>query len=122
MRTLKFRVWDKNLKKFLDPAAVTVGGDGTLYDECTVYNNQKERQEAWVTQQYVGVHDITGEEIYEGDIVRRLGNHYVYSVEYSPTYACYQLRDVDNDLTSLASLRNNLEIVGTLFKTPEIMQ
>lgn len=59
MRKIKFRAWDK-IRKFM----ITIF-DNTTTDEWFLPN----MKEDYEVMQYTGVHDIYGNEIYEGDIV-----------------------------------------------------
>jgi len=67
MRELKFRAWDKVKKKMLfdaDPFAIHVSGSNEPLLAET------HRNEDCIFEQYTGLKDKNGKEIYDGDIVR----------------------------------------------------
>ena len=65
MREIKFRVWNKVLKKF-DPAGLPIIHNS----ENGIFGVDNSYVEYFVVQQYTGLTDRNGQEIYEGDIVR----------------------------------------------------
>ena len=107
MRTLKFRVYIPDIGKF-----AYFGLDD--FDLSDRYLDQKD----YPVQQYIGSTDINGIEIYEGDIVKRRGTDYIYTVSYSSEYSGYQVENKDG-VQALAYYRDRLEVIGNIHETPD---
>lgn len=64
---IQFRVWDVFNKKYLTPST-----DGLNF----IFNKHWEplfkfcSSESYIVQQFIGIFDVNGKEIYEGDIIR----------------------------------------------------
>jgi hypothetical protein len=111
MRTLKFRVYIPEHGKF-----TYFGING--FDHSDRYLDQT----GYPVQQFIELYDVHGKEIYEGDILKRKGNYYIYVVVYSPEYSCYQLKDLDGDYVSVAYHKDKLEVIGNICEHPEILK
>ena len=66
-REIKFRVWDKSEKEWT-VFAPTLGRycNNNIFE----FVGSKQQRETHIIQQYTGLKDVNGKEIYEGDIVK----------------------------------------------------
>jgi uncharacterized phage protein (TIGR01671 family) len=114
MKTIKFRMWSKEAKKFFyDPENVYVCLKWKQTDK-DLFNDM-------VWQQFTGLKDSKGVEIYEGDIVKRLNTEYVYEVVYNEENAGYFLQNKDGD-GPLSYYRKVVEVAGNIFENPELIK
>ena len=122
-RELKFRFWDVRNKKFIDEDplyskwAVTL--DGEPYNG--KYDHRYDEDE-YIVQQYTGLKDKNGKEIYDGDII----NVYFFStylkgiVEYFASSFIVNWMDQTGD--DLDKTPTEKEIIGNIFENPDLLK
>ena len=114
---LKFRVWDKLLKKWSKNShKLLYGNDGTICFE---------KGDRYEFMQFTGLHDSHGREIYEGDIVSdgRLG-----VVGYFPEIASFLVLTTHGGQECLQGLGigkphlEETEVIGNIYENPELLE
>ncbi len=104
MRTIKFRIFDSEIKKYIDISASAI-----MLDEL---NNLKPNLKI---EQFTGLYDKNGKEIYEGDIVTDgVGK---YKIIYDLKLAGYQPYCIFRD-----EPENYCEVIGNIYENPDLVK
>lgn len=117
--TKKFRVWSKSKNRFLSGILITE--DGLVchiekYEEFSLPKNQDD----FTIQQWTGLTDSQGVEIYEGDILEFLGPE-----DFSAHYGKVFFEDGMFKATehgTLYSWRKWITVVGDILQNPELLE
>jgi uncharacterized phage protein (TIGR01671 family) len=125
MREIKFRAWDTRIQQMY-----RVGDEyGTRHPlDCCVYAHARQPV---ILQQFTGLHDRNGREIYEGDIINRRdgyeGDTYepgcVCSVEWDDGGYCLSKNGTAYiaGLDSCEVINRGIEVIGNIYENPELL-
>ena len=140
MRTIKFRVWDKKRKAFLLPyptldvkqiqmgedtriPTFLLGGNGdlVLYSYTGGMSYPVYNKENYIIQQFTGLKDRNGKDIYEGDILDR-GDMYAYHmvVEWKDGYWSPIVTSNSSGLVVMTGIY--MKIIGNIYENPELLK
>lgn len=138
MREIKFRVWNTLLKEYIPNDLVRLSPDGSFLFGSFSYTGvefYKYRDDILngknIIEQYTGLKDKNGTEIYEGDIVQYHPRHNgvpyrVYWANESAKFLIGRKGVVGQELSSvmynLDTGRIALEVIGNIHENPELLE
>jgi uncharacterized phage protein (TIGR01671 family) len=124
MRRIKFRAWSTTSKKFYYRVLV---GNTENDDPCSSIWNEDE--ETWkefdkfcgTIQQFTGLKDSKGVDIYEGDLLEFAytdNKKFVGKVEYEEKFACFVVAtgNAFETFSDLADYTSSFKVVGNIFE------
>lgn len=126
MREIKFRAWDKDLKRWTN---YSIDDDLLMfYDkhaECWEADQEGER---FILCQYTGLKNFNGKEIYEGDIVKAISfARWIGAVKYSDENQAFIFDDLDkkyrgDSIVFMSQFDESFKILGNIYENPELLK
>lgn len=137
MKRIKYRLWSEYEKRYLPIWDYAIKGDGYIIDFLNGVNNTCQDE---VVEQYTGLEDENGKEIYEGDIIRaqyydgaQANNRCPAKVVWSDFYLCFVARFKDarkedgntylpEEMPINAGNMEGVKVIGNIHENPELME
>lgn len=142
MREMKFRAWDNVAKEYIDNRYVSIDGLGLLHVDKHIIKNcfrpPHTRKNPWfIVEQFTGLKDKNGTEIYEGDIIQFefWNEKYYRQIAYNSAIASYEAITVTSptskklrqkakysfsELYKISS--KGFKVVGNIHENPELLE
>ena len=122
MKELKFRIWNNSHNEFIRPDCGLIGFCYPLDGRIAILTTNSDPIEDCVIEQYTGLKDKNGKEIYEGDIVE-------YDWYITSDKTAYRVKEqvVFDDMGARLGndrIRNcsNVEVIGNIHENDDLLE
>ena len=130
MKKLKYRIWDEDNGEFLGyEAYILLDQMGGLWEWNMAYEDAPHPIECKVcVEQFTGLRDKNGKEIFEGDILKLAGFGGVFRVRYVKAHAMFIAEQIENDYSDARAVpfsdlaRDEMVIVGNIHENMDLLK
>lgn len=124
MRAIKFRAWDKICKKMFYDGSLDNGDIIVLHinGKLEISDNDTYQPSDFIIEQYSGLKDKYGKEIYEGDIAIFKGmpkTEGIGNIYWSEDGACFMAKTC---LPFLLHRADSIEVIGNIHENAELLE
>ncbi|QHJ83712.1 MAG: hypothetical protein [Caudoviricetes sp.] len=118
MRNIKFRAWDKNKKRYSrqdEQSFLVENNENESYNVASVSFDYE-------LEQFTGLYDKNGKEIYENDVIAVADSSYMDQKVHHETVGYNRSGELMAGSLRLSKIYPNVEIVGNVHETPELLE
>jgi uncharacterized phage protein (TIGR01671 family) len=122
MRPIKFRVWDKQKSQFVeDDLLFEQGEEDGETSSIRLVQRKLDRYHGYIIQQYTGLKDKNGKDVYEGDIIK------VFWLDMEPYNAkvrwdTYETGWYPKGVLTTKHEQVSFEVIGNIFQNPKLLK
>jgi len=116
MREIKFKIWDKENKKFTDDD-IYMDKNGNLG---RVQDDGFYCEDTFIPLRFTGLLDKKGDDIYEGDILHNKYDKFNYEIMWDDNSACWSLGK-DGQPLSKYKLNEFWDIIGNIYENSDLL-
>lgn len=122
-RELKFRAWDKENEEYRNGYDVLLRYDGSAISRYALGALDTDMPVNAIIEQYTGLKDKNGKEIYEGDIVKIEAYSRFYQVVYRKWDCSFVFEnDEYEDIVHIfKDFPDKYEVIGNIHENPELL-
>ena len=122
MREIKFRAWHKKEKMIYEVLEINIFSQEVILTYTENFETDRwEYLKDIELMQFTGLKDKNGKEIYEGDIIRVIGDPERYEIFWNERFATFELKYTGNSLGYTINSYEKVEVIGNIYENPELL-